>query len=178
MMVIPNRGRVVAVMLALALAGGLLTLVLLAKPSQAQPPADNEHAAVSEEFQQEFTIDGTGCSGELINFEGTMHVVENSFPVDGGYHFTVHFNFTNMKGVGIDPVTLEPTGTEYVFTRSSTTVENFVPAGDIVSSNVDSFLATGKGQVRNEVGFVGIHYILTAEGELKVETIQFHLECH
>jgi hypothetical protein len=38
MIVIPNRGRVVAVMLALALAGGLLTLALLAKHTQASPP--------------------------------------------------------------------------------------------------------------------------------------------
>lgn len=38
MMVIPNRVRVVAVIVALALAGGLLTLVLLTKHTQAQPP--------------------------------------------------------------------------------------------------------------------------------------------
>jgi len=38
MIVIPNRVSVAAVMLALALVGGLLTLVLLAKHTQAQPP--------------------------------------------------------------------------------------------------------------------------------------------
>jgi hypothetical protein len=43
MFVIPNRGRVVAMMVALALAGGLLTLVLLAKPTHVQPPTDKEN---------------------------------------------------------------------------------------------------------------------------------------
>jgi hypothetical protein len=38
MMGIPNRVRVVAVLSALALAGGLLTLGLLAKHTQAAPP--------------------------------------------------------------------------------------------------------------------------------------------
>jgi hypothetical protein len=47
MMVIPNRGKVVALMLALALVGGLLTLVLLAKPSQANPPPTTKTAALT-----------------------------------------------------------------------------------------------------------------------------------
>ena len=69
MMVIPNRGRLVAVMLALALAGGLLTLALLAKPSQAQGKGDQV-----QRFPIEFPIGPTDCIDELIDVTGTMQL--------------------------------------------------------------------------------------------------------
>ena len=179
MMVIPNRGRVVAVISALALAGGLLTLALLAKPSQAQG-----NGAVSEQLPQEFTLNATECAGELINVTGTLHTVnhfvgerdpETGDPV-GQYHINSHFNFQNGKGVGLDPDTGEPNGNKYVIPFSGVGVENVVADGQIVTGTVDINLEIGQGQLPNEVPFARLHFVID-DGEVKVENVHFHFQC-
>jgi len=183
MIVIPNRVSVAAVMLALALAGGLLTLALLAKPSQAQPsqaqPTQaHSQGATVQDIPLELRLDATECTGELIDITGTMHIVNQSTATEGdGYHITSHFNLQHATGVGLDPVTLEPTGTEYAAPASSTTVENFVHTGDNVSGDVSFQLLTGQGQVPNQEFSSTYHLIMTSEGEVKVEVGDFRLEC-
>jgi hypothetical protein len=168
MMVIPNRMRVVALISALALAGGLLTLALLAKPAQAQT-----EGASSERFPVEFTTDATECAGELIDVTGTLHVV-NHFTIqeNGTYHVNSHFNFAGGKGVG------QTTGDMYVVPASGAAVENFVQSGQIVTGTVDVNLIIGKGQLPNQVAIARVHFIISPEGEIKVETVNFHFECH
>ena len=168
MMVIPNRGRVVALISALALAGGLLTLALLAKPAQAQT-----EGASSEQFPVAFTIDATECAGELIDVTGTLHVV-NHFTVqeDGTYHVNTHFNFAGGKGEGLT------TGDMYVVPASGAAVENFVQPGQIVTGTVDVNLIIGKGQLPNQVAVARVHYIIGPDGEIKVESSTFHFQCH
>jgi hypothetical protein len=94
MMVIPNRGRVVALMLALALVGGLLTLALLVKPAQAQ--------ATIYQFNERypFTFSFTNpCTGEEVTGEGTSHIVGN-YTNDGrgGFHLN---QSTSGSGTGV-----------------------------------------------------------------------------
>jgi hypothetical protein len=177
MLVIPNRGRVVAVMLALALVGGLLTLALLAKPSQAQPPTDNENrGATSDWFRIGFTIDTTACTGELIQLTGTLHFVNQFFETDGGYHLRTNYNLTDGRGVGLT------SGEEYIVTAAGGTIENFVPAGDVVVGGLDTQVLIGKGQADDLVATAQFHYILeVVEGEeptVKVETTHVNVECH
>jgi hypothetical protein len=182
MIVIPNRGRILAVMLALALAGGLLTLTLLAKPTQAQPPTDNENrGAGTHRDAIGFVIDTTDCTGELIQLTGTLHTADQFFETDGGYHFSIHSNLSNVKGVGLDPQTLEPTGTEYTITAASGIAENFVPTGSTVSGTMDSQVVIGKGQADDQVATSQVHYIVEfVDGEptVKVETIHVNFDCH
>jgi hypothetical protein len=177
-MVIPNRVKVVAVMAALALAAGLLTLALLTKPMQAKPSTINE--TKSEQFPVHFIIDGTGpgCFGELIEITGTLHTV-NHFrgkrdpegnPV-GPLHANSHFNLMNVKGVG------QTTGDVYVIPNSGGAVENVVPNGDIVTGTVDINMIISKGSSPNQNGFSRVHYILTEDGIVKAEVIQFHFKC-
>jgi hypothetical protein len=168
MMVIPNRGRVVAVMLALALAGGLLTLALLAKPSQAQP-----RGATSQEMPLAGSIGSQECAGEEIDLTGTLHIVTHFFTdEEGGYHLNSHYNVQNGKGVG------RTTGEMYPFASSGAFVENYIPpSGQTTTGSVDMNVLIGKGQVANSSSFIRIHYIITTEGEVKVETVQFHSGC-
>ena len=182
MMVIPNRGRILAVLSALALAGGLLTLALLAKPTQAEPPTDNENGAVVEDFPYAVTIDtsqpGNGCvNGEVIDITGTMHTVTHFVPVPGGSHSNTTFSLANARGVGFDPQTLEPTGSEYVFHYSQTIVDNFLPTGDSVGGAVTIQTATGKGSSPDQVFSATYHYILTEDGVVKLEVGQFFVKC-
>jgi hypothetical protein len=168
MMVIPNRGRVLALISALAFAGGLLTLALLAKPTQAQ-----DKGATSEQFPVDFTLDASECAGELITVTGTLHTV-NHFTADpdGTYHVNSHFNLMGAKGVG------QMTGKVYVIPSAGGAVENHVQSGQTVTGTVDTNLVIGEGQIPNQNAFSRVHYIITPEGEVKVETVQFHLECH
>jgi hypothetical protein len=167
MMIIPNRGRVLAVISALALAGGLLTLALLAKPSQAQ-----SNGAVSEQLPIEFTVEASACSGEGIAFKGTIHLV-NHFTDrgDGTYHVNSHFNLVGVQGTGLT------TGAKYVVPASGSTVEHVVADGQFVFGNTDVNLVIGKGVLPNQVAVARLHYIVDADGTVKVETVNAHFKC-
>jgi hypothetical protein len=154
MMVIPNRVRVVAVMSALALADGLLTLARLAKPTQAQTKG-----AVTEQFPVEFTLDASACAGELIDIKGTLHTVNHFTDLgDGQYHVNSHFNLAGVKGVG------QSTGEKYVIPSSGSVVENINTIGTVNTGSVDVNLVIGKGKLNEQVAIARIHYIITAEG--------------
>jgi hypothetical protein len=151
------------------------------------PPTDKENGAVSEQVPLDSIIDATQCGGELIKITGTLHQVSHFRPTeDGQYHVNTHFNSQNVKGVGLNPEafpeTLEPTGTEYVVPSSFTVVENFVPiAGEIVGgiARIDIVVQKGSDPLGDDqVAFFRIQYIITAEGEVKLENIQTHFECH
>jgi hypothetical protein len=167
MMVIPSRGRVLAVIWALALAGGLLTLALLAKPAQAQ-----SQGAVSERLPVAFTLDASACVGELIDLTGTMHTVNHvTVQEDGTYHITSHFNLAGVKAVG------QTTGDMYVVPSAGNIVENFVQPGQIVTGTVDINMVIGQGKIPNQNALARLHYIIGPDGELKTETVQFHFAC-
>jgi len=172
MMIIPNRGRVVAVISALALAGGLLTLVLLAKPTQAQPPTDNENrGATSEQFPTDFVL-APDCFGEEIEVTGTVHVVNQFVPVQGGYHLTSTFNLMNMKGVGLT------TGDQYVVNaQGENIVDNFLPTGDDVSGSVTIGMVVSKGSSPNQNYQAVLRYIINEDGTVKLEVRPDHIEC-
>jgi hypothetical protein len=96
MMVIPNRVRLVAVMSALALALGLLTLALLAKPTQAQAQTEHfdERAPLSLQFEHP-------CTGEEIFLEGFFHTSGTvTRDAAGNLHVQVHSTFVG-QGVSI-----------------------------------------------------------------------------
>jgi hypothetical protein len=172
MMVIPNRARVVAVLPALALAGGLLTLALLAKPTQAQPTQAQGQGATVQDFPVSGGIDSTNCTGEVILIEGTIHTVSIlKAREDGGYRFTDHFNFSNVKGVG------ETTGEEYVINIKSTVVEKFVPDGEFATGTVFTSGVVSKGSMPNEQLLSRVHFIQNDDGTIKMENIQFRFEC-
>jgi hypothetical protein len=168
MMVIPNRGRVVALIWALALGGGLLMLALLAKPSQAQG-----QGAVSESMPLAFPIDASACAGEMIDITGTLHSVNHvTEREDGTLHANSTFHLVGVKGIG------QTTGEHYVIPAVSTNVVNFVQPGQIVASTVDISLVIGKGQMPNQVATATIHFVVSPEGEVKVESIHMNFQCH
>jgi hypothetical protein len=166
-MVIPIRGRVLAVISALALAVGLLTLALLAKPSQAQ-----SQGAVVEQFPIDFAIDASACAGEAIDIKGTLHTVNHFTDLgDGSYHVNSHFNLAGMQGTG------QTTGANYVIPAAGNTVENVVQSGQVIFGNVDINMVIGKGKMPNQVAFARIHFIIDPAGEVKMESVHFHFKC-
>jgi hypothetical protein len=117
----------------------------------------------------------------LIQRTGTIHFVDRFFETDGGYHFRTHYNFANVRGVGLDPQRLEPTGTEYTDTAAGGVVEHFLPTGSTVHTSVDNLHIIGKGQADDQRTHSLVHYILEfVDGEptVKLENIDFNFDCH
>jgi hypothetical protein len=92
-----------------------------------------------------------------------------------GQHINSHFNVMNARGVG------QRSGDVYVIPSSGAAVENFVPNGEFVTGTVSINLlirqGSGSASGAQQVGFLTVHYILD-DGTVKVETVQFHSECH
>jgi hypothetical protein len=69
-----------------------------------------------------------------------------------------------------------------VFVGVKVLVENFVPNGDVVTGivSINLLIRQGSGSASGaqQVGFLTVHYILDNDGTVKVETVQFHSECH
>ena len=153
----------------MALAGGLLTLALLAKPAQAQQST----GAISEQFPVEYPVAASACTGEAIAIEGTLHTVNHFTDLgDGAYHVNSHFNFVGVKGTGLT------TGTKYVIPAAGSSVENVVPSGQTIGGSTDISMVIGQGKIPNQNSFARLHYIINDDGTLKVESVHFHFECH
>jgi hypothetical protein len=174
MMVIPNRVRVVAVISALALAIGVLTLALLANPTQAQPPTDKENRGATSERTP---ISGTfeACSGEVISFEGTQHWVTHYWAdEEGQYHLNSHYGL-NVSGVGLT------SGDKYVITTDGAFVENYIPAsGQVNTGDVGIRLVIRNGSDASEDDLLGtsvVHYIVYDDGTVKMEMGQAQFKC-
>jgi hypothetical protein len=76
-----------------------------------------------------------------------------------------------VKGVGLT------SGEMYVISASGAVVENFVQSGQTVTGTVDLNIFIGKGKTPNQEALARVHYVISPEGEIKVETISFHFEC-
>ena len=90
---------------------------------------------------------------------------------DGTYHGNSHFNLAGMKGVGLT------SGEMYVIPATGAVVENFVQSGQTVTGTVDINLVIGKGKLDNQEALARVFYVISPEGEIKVENLQFHFKC-
>jgi hypothetical protein len=171
----PQREGPLAVDLEVSAVASVGAASVLTKPSQAQPPTDNQNrGATSQQFGIDTTIGGDDCTGEEIHVTGTVHFVERYYETDGGYHFRIHYNLVNAKGVGLT------SGEEYIITSAGGTAENVVPAGSLVRNTVDLQLIVGKGQADNLVAHSLLHYVIeVVDGEptVKMEKIEIFTKC-
>jgi hypothetical protein len=169
MIVIPNRGRVVAVISALALAAGLLTLALLAKPAQAQAETttSNDRSTFNEFF--------TSCTGELVQIQGTLHTVEHStIDANGVRHTTFHFQ-TQGRGES-------DSGAKYVFQDVRVAHDNDTGApGDnfnITFTETLKLIRQGSATPTDDVeSRLLVHVTLNDQGEVTAEVFKAEGEC-
>jgi hypothetical protein len=164
--------RIVVVVVALAAVLAVLVGASLAAaaPSPQQPPTQNEKGATIETYQINFTIDAN-CVGEVAEGTGTVHVVNQSVPIQGGYHYTTIMSFINMKAVGLT------TGNQYVVTAQRHIVENDVPTGDVVSRDVAIEMDVSKGSSPNYNLQALLHYTINEDGTVKLEVVPYHIMC-
>jgi hypothetical protein len=167
MTVIPNRTRVLAVISVLALVSGLLTLALLAKPSQAQ-----SNGATTEWFEIDFIHDVTDCSGEIVEVTGTMHFVNSYVPKeDGTFNVNSHLRL-QATGVG------QTTGNEYVVHTKSFAHEYYhVETGQYLFGAMDTTMVVSKGSTPNSQFLTRFIFIVDPDGSLRMEEVSFHAKC-
>jgi hypothetical protein len=174
MIVIPNRVRVVAVMSALALAGGLFTLALQAKPTEAQ--------AQTETTQESIPLRGglaNNCTGEDLFIEGTLHTTYTvTQDAAGATHLQYHGNFV-ATGVGYE------SGDEYIFREANNYhVHSFDLEPDQAPYTLTQpyrFLALRKGSNTRGDNFVFSflqHITITANGEVTSDVSEERIECY
>ena len=169
MVVIPNRVRVLVVVSALALAAGLLTLALLAKPTQAQAQHETFRA------QMPFEMGGFNpCTGETYYLEGTVHLVTQvTQDANGNFHFTSH-QVVEGQGVGAS-------GAKYVVHDSFNTTINFTLEAAQTFTQEFIFKVIRQGSDTPEDDYTVkylIHFTVTANGELTSEVGRFEIECN
>ena len=170
MLIIPARMRVLVVMVsALALAAGLLTLALLAKPAQAQ--AQPEHVAEHTPFTFE---QDNPCTGEVILVEGRAHVVGHyTEDASGGQHFVLE---SHSQGRGVST-----SGAKYTLSSGSPQTHNVkVDAAAEAFTWTDRVIFNRQGSDTPGDDFQGhfvFHATVNANGELTVVFERADFEC-
>jgi hypothetical protein len=172
MVAIPTRVRVTVVVSVLALAAGLLTLALMAKPAQAQGVEVNDRT----------TFESGGqplCGGEEVVFRGTIHSLFNITEDEhGGVHVVGHTNFQQMEASGV------VSGDRYVISD----INNMVVNESFATGDIMEFTQTINGRLihTGEDGMhtddtlfhATFHFTLSPDGELivTVENIVVHCD--
>jgi hypothetical protein len=167
--------RTVVVVVALAAVLAVLVGASLAaaatSPQQPPTPTDKGNGATIENYQVIDASIDAHCLGEAAKGTATVHIVNQSVPIPGGYHYTTIFSITNWKAVGLT------TGDQYVIPQGENTVENFLPNGGTVVGDVIINMVVSKGPSPNQNGLLRSHYILNEDGTVKVDVTQVHLKC-
>jgi hypothetical protein len=168
MIAIPNRVRVVVVVSALALAASLLTLALLAKPTQAQAESDT--------FNLRFPVAFGAinhCTGEEAFIEGTAHSVFHfTEDANGGFHVKSLFH---VQGQGVSP-----SGAKYVIHDSSNSHFNVRAESADNLTHTGTFKVIRQGSATPEDDFkvkLLFHVTINANGEVTAEVEADEREC-
>jgi hypothetical protein len=174
MIVIPNRVRVLGIVSALALAAVLLTLALLAKPTQAQAETDTVHERIPVA-----EIVANECTGEPIFLEGTLrsdiHITQDP---GGTFHVIIRQTFA-AQGVGIT------SGDQYVlhnvnnvFTKVEVMEPDEVEPVVFTTRNTLRFIRQGSATPEDDLlADVFVHFTVNANGETTVDIGTFEFKC-
>jgi hypothetical protein len=110
------------------------------------------------------------CTGELIAFDATFHVVAAvTFDAAGGYHVKFH---RNISGTAVNTVT----GTEYVIMEEDNN-EYTVGQGADEQTSVSHFNLISKGSAPNEVAQVMFHFTIAPDGTLTTYHDNVRFDC-
>jgi hypothetical protein len=170
MTVIANRWRVLALMFALVLAGGLLTLALLEKPAQAQA----ETITSTDEYTfDEFLED---CTGELVELAGTQHIVAHStLDATGALHTKYHV-VTQGRGVS-------DSGAKYIVINTDNVEENITLPPEEVQRTITNpgmfkLIRQGSSTPADDqyVNYL-LHVTVNANGEVTAVVSSFDFGC-
>jgi hypothetical protein len=111
-----------------------------------------------------------GGAGELVEFEGNLHVlIAETADNKGGFHVKMHFQPQGLSGVGLS------TGDSYQAT--GVTQDHLNLKAGVTYTYVNNFRMIGQGPGNNFLVHDTYHVTVNANGELTVEHINSSVEC-
>ena len=112
------------------------------------------------------------CNGDLVTFQGDMHVT-NTVTTDagGGFHLKTHVNYQNVTGAGV------PTGNTYnVRTTSNETLNDNDP-GQVETTVIQTVKLITQGPALNYFLQLVYHITVNANGETTSEVSESRIQC-
>jgi hypothetical protein len=112
------------------------------------------------------------CNGDVVTFQGTMHVV-NTVTTDagGGFHLKTHVNYQDVSGTG------SPSGANYnVRTTSNETLnDNDGPQSELTV--IQTIKLISQGSALNSFLHVVFHITVNANGQTTSTVSETRIEC-
>ena len=173
MVVMTTRGRAVVLVVALALAGSLLTLaVVLAKPAQAQAQTFTNTDRIP------ISSDGGSCfpDHEPVFVEGTLHLVTQTTIDANGVNHTMFHEKVQLQGEGLD------SGDKYVAINVINVHQSYtLPPGetfDFTQTENTKLIRQGSVSATDDLhSKVLFHFTVNANGEVTAAVVKFELVC-
>ena len=112
------------------------------------------------------------CNGDLVTFQGTMHVT-NTVTTDsgGGSHLKTHVNYQDVSGTGV------PSGLNY---RVMTTVNDTLndnDAGQFETTVIQTVKLISQGSAPNLFLRIVFHITINANGQTTSTVSETRIEC-
>lgn len=159
----------------LLMAVGLGSAFVLAcgnQPASTEPAGAGANLAVTQNERVPFTTEYSNpCNGEIIQFEGFLHILaRETADGSGGFHAVFHYNL-NLRGVG------QTTGATYSGTEALVDAFNFKPPYPVDETFTIHTNVIGQGQAPDFRVHDTFHATIDANGELTVIFEKFRAEC-
>lgn len=136
-------------------------------PARASSETDNQRIPYA--FSA-FVPCAAGGLGEVVEFEGTLHVVFHvTVNSAGAYHSRMHFQPQGIGGTGLT------TGDKY---RATGVTQTFVNENaGLTSTYVNNFRLVGQGPGNNFLIHQNVHVTFTPDGRLTASVDNLSIEC-
>jgi hypothetical protein len=147
---------------------GLALLVLTAVPALAQ----SSTGASSVRVPIRYTFGVDVCTGEMIRFEGILHVAASVAQDEhGGYHYRSNRNWQNATALGLS------SGNEYRVASNDRVIANFPDADSESYTVVAQSHLVGIGQDESALLQETYHLTINANGEWTADVENVVLKC-
>jgi hypothetical protein len=145
-----------------------LGLAAIAMPAVGRTQAST--ATTNFELPVETTLSNL-CTGELVDFTGTQHLlISSTITPSGKVRSTIHSNLQDVSGTG------QETGATFLFKGGSNTVDVTQTPG-LESTIVISFRFIGPGPDNNVQLHEVLHLTVNANGEATANVTLVSLDC-
>ena len=112
------------------------------------------------------------CNGDLVTFQGNMHVT-NTVTTDsgGGFHLKTHVNYQNVTGTG------SPSGNTYNVRTTSNETLNDNESGQVETTVIQTVKLITQGPALNYFLQLVFHITVNANGETTSEVSESRVQC-
>lgn len=112
------------------------------------------------------------CNGDVVTFQGTMHVV-NTVTTDssGGFHLKTHVNYQDVTGTGT------PSGVTYNVRTTTNETLNDNDGPQFETTVIQTIKLISQGSALNSFLHVVFHVTVNANGQTTSTVDEMRIEC-